>query len=174
MNWFDFVVIGVVALSGLLAMSRGFVKELISLAGWIIAAIVTFLTYKYVSEPVFEIVKSRTIADIGSGIVIFLVALVVWGLATHWIVKRLPGGTFGFVDGFVGLVFGLARGALLVVLAYLLLGVAFKDAMPQWVSQAKTKAYLDQGKEFLERLNPEQWLERGRKAIEDRDRKPPP
>ena len=38
MNWFDFAVIGVVALSGLLAMARGFVKELISLAGWIVAA----------------------------------------------------------------------------------------------------------------------------------------
>ena len=77
MNWFDFVVIGVVALSGLLAMARGFVKELISLAGWIVAAIVTFLTYKYVSEHVKGIVKSQTIADIGSGIVIFLVVLVI-------------------------------------------------------------------------------------------------
>src|SRR5262249_28735710 len=42
MNWFDFAVLGVLALSGLLAMARGFVKELLSLAGWIIAAIVTF------------------------------------------------------------------------------------------------------------------------------------
>jgi len=174
MNWFDFVVIGVVALSGLLAMARGFVKELISLAGWIVAAIVTFLTYKHLSGPVQGIVKSQTIADIGSGIVIFLVVLVIWGLATHWFVKRLPGGTFGFIDGFLGLVFGLARGALLVVLAYLLLGVAFKDAMPAWVTQAKTKEYLDQGKVFLERLNPEEWLERGRKVIEDRNKTPPP
>ena len=90
MNWFDFVIIGVVALSGLLAMARGFVKELISLAGWIVAAIVTFMTYKYLSAPVNNIVKSQTIADIGSGIVIFLVVLIAWGLATHWFVKRLP------------------------------------------------------------------------------------
>ena len=74
----------------------------------------------------------------------------------------------------LGLVFGLARGALLVVLAYLLLQVAFKDAMPDWVAKAKTKEYLDQGKTFLERVNPEEWLERGRKAIEDRNKKTTP
>ena len=51
---------------------------------------------------------------------------------------------------------------------------AQSDAMPRWVAEARTKEYLDQGARFLERLNPEQWLERGRKAIEDRDRKPPP
>ena len=173
-TWFDFAVIGVVGLSGLFAMARGFVKELISLAGWIVAAIVTFMTYKMVSAQVHTLVKSQTIADIGSGIVIFIVVLVVWGLLTHWFVKRLPGGTFGFIDGFLGLVFGLARGALLVVLAYLLLQVAFKDAMPDWVAKAKTKEYLDQGKTFLERVNPEEWLERGRKAIEDRNKKTTP
>lgn len=173
-TWFDFAVIGVVGLSGLLAMARGFVKELISLAGWIIAAIVTFMTYKLVSGPVQGIVKSQTIADIGSGIVIFIVVLVIWGLLTHWFVKRLPGGTFGFVDGILGLVFGLARGALLVVLAYLLLQVAFKDAMPEWVTKAKTKEYLDEGAKFLQRVNPEDWLERGRKAIEDHNKKTTP
>jgi len=172
MNWFDFAVLGLLALSGLLAMARGFVKELLSLAGWIIAAIVTFLALPYVREPVRNIVKSQTIADIGSGIVIFLVVLVICGLVTHALTRRLPSGTFGFVDGLLGLVFGLARGALLVSLAYLLLNVAFKsDNLPPWVQEAKTKPYLDQGKDILQRLNPEEWFERGRKAIEDETKK---
>ncbi len=172
MNWFDFAVLGLLALSGLLAMARGFVKELLSLAGWIIAAIVTFLALPYVREPVRNIVKSQTIADIGSGIVIFLVVLVICGLVTHALTRRLPSGTFGFVDGLLGLVFGLARGALLVSLAYLLLNFAFKsDNLPPWVQEAKTKPYLDEGREILQRLNPEEWFERGRKAIEDETKK---
>ena len=174
MNWFDFAVLGLLALSALLAMARGFVKELLSLAGWIIAAIVTFIALPYVREPVRNIVKSQTIADIGSGIVIFLVVLVICGLITHTLTRRLPSGTFGFVDGLLGLVFGLARGALLVSLAYLLLNFAFKsDNLPPWVLEAKTKPYLDQGKDILQRLNPEEWFERGRKAIEDETKKPP-
>lgn len=174
MNWFDFAVIGVLALSGLLAMARGFVKELLSLAGWIIAAIVTFMALPYVREPVRNIVKSQTIADIGSGIVIFLVVLVICGIITHALTRRLPSGTFGFVDGVLGLIFGLARGALLVALAYLLLNVAFKsDNLPPWVTEAKTKPYLDQGSDILKRLNPEEWFEKGRKAIEDGTKKAP-
>lgn len=172
MNWFDFAVLGLLAMSGLLAMARGFVKELLSLAGWIIAAIVTFMALPYVREPVRNIVKSQTIADIGSGIVIFLVVLVLCGLITHALTRRLPSGTFGFVDGLLGLVFGLARGALLVSLAYLLLNFAFKsDNLPPWVLEAKTKPYLDQGADILRRLNPEEWFEKGRKAIQDGTKK---
>ena len=175
MNWFDFTVIGVVALSGLLAMARGFIKELLSLIGWIVAAFVTFLALPYVREPVRNIVKSQTIADIGSGIVIFLVVLVLCGIFTHQLTRRLPSGTFGFVDGLAGLVFGLARGALLVALAYLLIQVAFKENnLPTWVTEARTKEYLDQGAQILRRLNPEDWFERGRKAIEDNTKKTPP
>jgi len=174
MNWFDFAIIGVVALSGLLAMARGFVKELLSLAGWIIAAIVTFIALPHVREPVRNLVKSQTIADIGSGIVIFLIVLVLCGFLTGWLTRRMPGGTFGFLDGLLGLVFGLARGALLVALSYLLLNYAFKDNnLPTWVSQAKTKPYLHDGAELLKRLNPEDWFERGRKAIEDGTKKAP-
>jgi len=174
MNWFDFAVIGVLALSGLLAMARGFVKELLSLAGWIVAAIVTFMALPYVRDPVRNIVKSQTIADIGSGIVIFLVVLVICGLVTSWITRKMPGGTFGFLDGLLGLVFGLARGALLVALAYLLLEFAFKkESLPTWVQEAKTKPYLDDGAAVLRRLNPEEWFERGRKAIEDGTKKAP-
>lgn len=169
MNWFDFAVLGLLALSALLAMARGFVKELLSLAGWIIAALVTFMALPYVREPVRNIVKSQTIADIGSGIVIFLVVLVICGIITHALTRRLPSGTFGFVDGLLGLAFGLARGALLVSLAYLLLNFAFKsDNLPPWVLEAKTKPYLDQGADILKRLNPEEWFEKGRKAIEER------
>ena len=169
MNWFDFAVLGLLALSGVLAMARGFVKELLSLAGWIVAAIVTFLALPHVSPLALKLVKSKTIADIGTGIVIFLVVLVLCGLITHALTRRLPSGTFGFVDGLFGLVFGLARGALLVSLAYLLLNFAFKsDNLPPWVLEAKTKPYLDQGSDLLKRLNPEEWFEKGRKAIEER------
>ena len=168
MNWFDFAVIGVLALSGLLAMARGFVKELLSLAGWIIAAIVTFIALPHVSPIALQLVKSKTIADIGSGIAIFLVVLVICGLITHALTRRLPSGTFGFVDGIFGLAFGLARGALLVALTYLLLDFAFKsNNLPTWVTEAKTKPYLDEGSALLKRLNPEEWFEKGRKAIQD-------
>jgi membrane protein required for colicin V production len=174
MTWFDFAVLGVVLLSGLLAMARGFVKELLALAGWIIAAIVTFVALPYAREPVRQFVKSHTIADIGTGIVIFLVVLVICGLVTSWLTRKMPGGTFGFLDGLLGLAFGLARGALLVSLAYLLLQIAFKeDNLPRWVSEARTREYLEQGATLLRRLNPEAWFERGRQVIQDGLKKEP-
>lgn len=59
-----------------------------------------------------------------------------------------------------------------MALAYLLLQFAFKsDNLPPWVQEAKTKPYLDQGADILRRLNPEEWFEKGRKAIEDETKK---
>lgn len=93
---------------------------------------------------------------------------------TGWLTRRIPGGTFGFLDGLLGFVLGVALAALLVAIAYLLLQVAFKaDNLPPWVVQAKIKPYLDDGVALLRRLNPEEWFERGRKAIEDGVKKAP-
>ncbi len=174
MNWLDFAIIGIIALSGLLAMARGMVRETLSLIGWVIAAVVTFIALPYAREPVRQIVKSQTIADIGTGIVIFLVVLLICALLTSWITRRIPGGTFGFVDGVLGLLFGLARGAVLVALAYLLMQIAFKENnLPSWVAEAKTRPWMEQGADILRRLSPEDWFEKARKGLEEAPKRVP-
>ncbi len=167
MNWFDIAIIGVVGLSALLAMFRGFIKEMLSLIGWVGAAIVTFLVLPYARPYARQIVKNETVADIGAGVVVFLIVLIVWAFLSGFVTRRLRGGAFGFVDGFFGLVYGVARGALLVAIGYLLLQFAYKDNMPAWATAAVTKPYLERGVAILKELSPEEWFEKGRKAIED-------
>ncbi len=168
MNWFDIAVIGVVALSTLLATFRGFIKEILSLIGWVGAAVVTFVTLDKVRPYARQVVQSETVADIGAGVLIFLAVLVVWAFLSGFVTRRLRGGALGFVDGFFGLVYGAARGALLVAIAYVLLQLAYKENnMPPWVGAAITKPYLETGAAWLRRVSPEEWFERGRKAIED-------
>ena len=128
------------------------------------------MTYKMVVLRCIRLVKSQTIADIGSGIVIFIVVLVVG--AAHALVRQTAARRhLRFHRRIPWARLRSARGALLVVLAYLL-QVAFKDACG--LMQGEDKEYLDQGKTFLERMNPEEWLERGRKMIEDRNKKSTP
>jgi membrane protein required for colicin V production len=168
MNWLDYVIIGIVGLSGLLALMRGFLKEILALVGWVGAALATFFGLPYLSPHARELIKSETIADVGSGVLIFIVFLVVWAFATGLVTKRIGDGTLGFVDRVLGFFFGVLRGALLVVLAYLLAQIAFKENnMPAWIQEAKTRPIMEEGARIIQRITPEDWLERGKKALED-------
>lgn len=176
MTWFDGVIIGAVALSGLLAMARGMVHEAFSLAGWLLAAILTFIALKQgVSFPVRRLLGSVLIADIGTGILIFLAVLVVFSLLTGWIVRRLPEGRFGFLDRLLGLAFGLARGVLLVLLVYVLLLQVFderKNTMPRAIKDGVTNRYLKQGSEILLEKGGD-WLAWARRQIDTQLKKAP-
>jgi membrane protein required for colicin V production len=169
MTWtdgFDIAVIGLVALSGLVAMARGMVKEALALVGWILAAVVTWIAIRNdASAPVRRVIKDNTIADIATGIVIFLVVLMVCWVIIGWIMRRLPGGTFGIVDALLGLAFGLLRGALFVSLAYLLAEFALKDTMPKWVTDSRSHQWLVRGSTLIKNLNPEEWFAKGWDAI---------
>ena len=76
----DIVLIAVVLLSGLLALLRGFVHEVLSFGAWIAAGLVALYAFPYVQPHARELISMQVIADVGAGVVLFLVALVVFTL----------------------------------------------------------------------------------------------
>lgn len=159
MNYVDIGVLVVIGLSALLALGRGLIKEVLSLFGWVGAAIATYLIYfhvpavrefarKQIVEPVF--------ADIATAVVVFTVALIVLGIINHFVVSRIPTGFLGPLDKSLGLVFGLARGALLVAIAYILLEYVLPNRAdwPPVVQEARTERYAAQAANYLKGLIP--------------------
>jgi membrane protein required for colicin V production len=171
MNWFDIAILGVVGLSALLALFRGFIKELLSLLGWVAAAAITFVVLQRFDSEIQELGGklglSKPIPDIAAGVLIFLGVLIIWSLLTGIITRGLRGGGLGFIDSVLGLAFGLARGALLVAIAYLLLQLAYReDNMPEWVKSARTRPYLQEGANLVRRISPDDWLKWGQRQIQ--------
>ncbi|WP_370270208.1 CvpA family protein [Nioella sp.] len=121
---FDGVVAGVIVISAILAYSRGFVREALSIAGWIIAAIVAFLFAPRAKELMFEIPYlgdflngSCELAVIAAFAAVFAVALVVISLFTPLFSSAVQHSSIGGVDAGLGFLFGVARGVLLIVVA---------------------------------------------------------
>ena len=119
---FDGVVAGVIVISAILAYSRGFVREALSIAGWIIAAIVAFLFAPRAKELMFEIPYlgdflngSCELAVIAAFAAVFAVALVVISLFTPLFSSAVQHSSIGGVDAGLGFLFGVARGVLLIV-----------------------------------------------------------
>jgi len=178
-NFVDIVVLAVIALSTLLALGRGFVKEMLSIFGWIGAAIGTLLIFFYVPQVREFFAKQITepvLADIACAVSIFVVLLIVLGFFNHAIASRVHASSLGPLDKSLGLVFGLVRGIVLVALAHMAMTDWFmpnEAQRPDVIKQARTGPYVAMAADFIKSKIPQEWKDRastvfdeGSKAVE--------
>ena len=120
MNIVDFAVLGVLLASGVLSFARGLIRETLSVAGWIGAAVLTLAVFPLAAPTVRQWFGEELIADIVTAGVVFLAGLLVFSLLAHLISRQVRGRTVTTVDHALGFLFGLVRGGVLICLAYLL------------------------------------------------------
>ena len=119
MNWVDAVVIAVLVISALLAAARGFVREMLGVAAWVGAGYVTYRARPVVEPQVLQWIKEPDIAIPLGSVIVFLVALIVFSVIAGFIARHVRRSAAGGLDRTLGLLFGIARGAALVVAAYI-------------------------------------------------------
>ncbi len=157
----DIGVAVVLLISAILALSRGFVREVLALSTWVGAAIITYVTLPPAKPPVRAYFKKwfdteqTLFADIAAGTAIFLTVLVILALISSWISKKVQDSSIGPLDRSLGFLFGLLRGAVVLCLAYLLLLQAMppKDH-PEWITSAKSVPLMQRGAKFIVDLTP--------------------
>ena len=151
----DLIVIAVVLISAILAMVRGFVREILSVASWAVAAAAAYLGYKPVFPMVLPYFESKTVAVIVSAAAIFFVALIVASYITMKISDFVIDSRIGAIDRALGFIFGAVRGVLLLVIALLFFNWLV-PAPPAWVSAARSKPLLDDiGERIMAALPPD-------------------
>ncbi len=111
----DGIVIVVVLLSALLAMYRGFIREVLSIAAWVAAAAAAYLLYKPFLPTVKQYIAQEYVALGVAVTIIFVVTLMVVSYITMKISDFVLDSAFGPLDRTFGFLFGAARGLLLVV-----------------------------------------------------------
>lgn len=154
-NVTDAVVIGVLLASGLLAFARGFVSELLSIASWVGAILVTFHLFPAVNFLARDYIELELIADGVTILVVFVLALVLFSTVGHFIARRARASGMGFLDRTLGFVFGLARGTVMISLAYLaLVWLMPRDEHPLWVQEARMLPLVAYGGHLLQRMAP--------------------
>jgi membrane protein required for colicin V production len=155
MNTVDIIVVAVIVISGLLAFSRGMVRELLSVGGWVAAALVTLYAYPYTQPLARKFIPIVIAADIAAALVVFIVTLVIASIVSNFISARIRDTQFRALDRSLGLLFGIVRGAVLLCLAFLLVGwLARPGELPSWINSAKSRPLLAQGAKFLVALAP--------------------
>jgi len=141
----DVIVAVVVLLSAFLAMVRGFSREVLSLASWVLATLAAAVAYPHLLPYVSPYIANEMVALVVSLAGIFIVALLAISLVTMKVADLIIDSRIGALDRVLGLVFGLARGALILAVAVLFTNELIRpENRPSWLSQAATKPVLDE------------------------------
>ena len=146
MTWVDLVVLGVLAVSGLLAFLRGLVREVLGLAAWIGAVLAASWALPQARPQFHQWLGNAPWVDPATWGVLFVITLIVLMIVSHWVSRIVRASGLGGLDRTLGLVFGLARGAALVVIAYILAGMVVPiDRWPEPVLEARALPLAAEG-----------------------------
>src|SRR3954451_4797778 len=141
MTWVDLAVFGFLAITGLLAFARGLVREVLGVGAWIGAVAAAFIGLPTMRPIVHQWVQTPEGVDIISFVVVFLVSLIILTLIAGSAGRLVRRSALGGIDRTLGLLFGLVRGAAVVVIAYILAQMVFPiERWPDVVLDARTLA----------------------------------
>ncbi|CAN7259521.1 CvpA family protein [Bradyrhizobium sp. LjRoot220] len=152
----DLVLLAVMLISGLLAMVRGFMREILSIAAWGAAALVTLYAFAKLMPTARTYFQSETIAAVVVVAGTFIATLIVVSIITVRISDMILDSRIGALDRTLGFLFGLARGLLIVVVAFLFFSWLVPDKQrPDWITGAKSRMVLQGTGDWLMALLPD-------------------
>ncbi|WP_018952804.1 CvpA family protein [Thioalkalivibrio sulfidiphilus] len=132
MIWIDFVILGIIALSALISLFRGFVKEAISLATWVVAFWVSLSYASPLSGLLPASLEDPTLRVGIAFAVLFILTLILGGVINVLAGQMVKRTGLSGTDRSLGVVFGMARGLLVVAVLVLLAALTVLPQEPWW------------------------------------------
>lgn len=155
-SYLDLAVITVVFVSGLLALLRGFTREVLAIVSWVAAAAAAYFFHPLALPYIKPYIAKDELALVASVAAVFFVALVLVSLVTVKVSDLILDSKVGALDRTLGFLFGAVRGALLAVVAFVFYTWLVPDAnQPDWVRNARAKPFLEAGGEKLREMLPD-------------------
>ncbi|RMH51416.1 MAG: CvpA family protein [Zetaproteobacteria bacterium] len=154
MNLFDYLLISVVGLSMILSLWRGFVREIISLIGLVAAFLAASRLSGWSGDLLGRWIHNGTLADIAGFVLVFVLVMVAVGLFGALIRRLVDAADLTATDRTLGVLFGLARGCLLVALGFLIF-TSYASPEQKWLKGSLLAPYGIAAGDWLGRAIPE-------------------
>jgi membrane protein required for colicin V production len=155
-NGADLTFTVILLLSGVLAFFRGAVREVLAIGGWMAAVAASYYGFDYVRPYIVAMIGVPMVADAVTSIGLFVTTMVVMSLINGAISRRVKMSSLDTLDGSLGFLFGLARGALIICIAYLVMVIFVPpEEQPITVHQARALPLIEVGAGWLVMAVPE-------------------
>jgi membrane protein required for colicin V production len=142
-SYLDLGVLGIILISALLSMMRGFTREVLAIGSWAAAAAAAYYFYPLVLPYASPYIHKEIVAQAVSAAAVFFVTLIVVSLFTVRLSDAILDSKIGALDRSLGFLFGAARGFLLGVVAFSIFNwLVAEKQQPEWVKTAKTRPAL--------------------------------
>jgi len=174
-DWVDLGVAGLLLLSALVGLARGFVREALGLFAWVGAAILATRFYGVALPTARRLITDDAVADPVAFLVVFVALLIVLLVVAGLLGRLVRGTLLGGVDRLAGLVFGLLRGFAVLVILYLVVVPVLPVAeWPPMLRTARSLPVIGAGAAWVaphlpDRFRPDLSPSAANKAMEDRN-----
>ena len=152
----DFIFLSLTIFSSLLGLSRGFIKELLALTKWLLSLYIAFISFEKTKIILSSFLKDTEILDLIAAAGTFLLIFLILTLIFNFLSKFLSLKGLGFIDKFLGFIFGFFRMILIFSLIFIIYtDVFYNQEKPVWFNDSYSIKYIDQlslylKKKFLE------------------------
>ena len=132
MNWADYTILAILGLSILMGLWRGFIGEVLALACWALAFWVAWMFAPALAERFSASISTPSVRVLLAYVLCFVAVLIAGAIVSFLMRKLVQGSGLSGSDRLLGMVFGLARGLVLVTLVVLLMGFTPFKRDPWW------------------------------------------
>ena len=159
-NIVDFSVLAILALSGIFATLRGFIRELLGLAGWGVAFVAAGLASPFMAQRLSGVFDNMTVIESAAWLIPFIITTIIWFIIANILASKMKQAVPAGLDRIFGFAFGVLRGFVMVTIVYMGVLLSIKDeaALPkpflQSASIAPVRALAQAASGFL----PERFL----------------
>ena len=148
----DFIFLSLTIFSSLLGLSRGFVKEFLSLSKWLLSLYIAFISFEKTKIILSEFLKNTEILDLIAATSIFVLAFLILTFIFNFLSKFLSIKKIGFIDKSLGFLFGFLRMILIFSLLLIIYNdVFYNEEKPKWFSDSYSIEYVEKVSIYLKK-----------------------
>ena len=152
----DFIFLSLTIFSSLLGLSRGFVKEFLSLSKWLLSLYIAVISFEKTKIILSEFLKDTEILDLIAATSVFVLAFLILTFIFNFLFKFLSIKDIGFIDKSLGCLFGFSR--MILIFSILLIiynDIFYNEKKPEWFNDSYSIKYIEKvsiyfKKKFLE------------------------
>ena len=148
----DFIFLSLTIFSSLIGLSRGFIKEFLSLTKWLLSLYIAFVSFEKTKIILSSFLKDTEIIDLIAAISTFLLIFLILSLIFNFVSKFLSLKGIGFIDKSLGFLFGSLRMILIFSLLFIIYtDIFYNQEKPTWFNDSYSIEYIDKLSDYLKK-----------------------